>query len=206
MKKVLLIACAFISLSHAIAQSKVDISGSTPITWLGMDFTQLKFIGTATQWKDAGEITNDALRSKYFPGWNDLFINEESKYNVAEATHRSSVNYALEVTRDANNKNNSEHFSENPGDFNLVTEEKVREMVKKYDYKGKSGLGMMAIVDGMDKGRSETSLWVVFVDMGSKKVVAVKHYNEKAGGFGFRNFWAKSFVNMLKDVKEESWN
>ncbi|HET9277331.1 MAG TPA: hypothetical protein VFN95_04075, partial [Flavitalea sp.] len=49
-----------------IAQTKADIfTGSSEITWLGIDFTQTKFIGTATQFKEAGEISSSEFRDKY---------------------------------------------------------------------------------------------------------------------------------------------
>jgi hypothetical protein len=51
-------------------------------------------------------------------------------------------------------------------------------------------------------------MWVTFVDMKSKTVLLTKHMEGKAGGFGFRNYWAKSFLNVLKSIKEDwrSWN
>ena len=72
-----------ISAIPALAQKKADISGD--ITFLGMDFTQTKFIGSAAQFKDADEITSSEFRDKYIPSWNQLFINEQKKYDVAKA-------------------------------------------------------------------------------------------------------------------------
>jgi hypothetical protein len=98
MKKItLLLAALFVSVS-LFAQSKSDIfDGDKEITWLGLDFSQLKFIGDAAQWKDAGEITNSQMRDKYFPGWNTLFINEKDRYKVADAVRRTEVSYAIDV-------------------------------------------------------------------------------------------------------------
>jgi hypothetical protein len=76
-------------------------------------------------------------------------------------------------------------------------------MVKKYDFNGKKGVGLMFFVDGMSKAKDEASAWITFVDMKSKKVLLTAHKTGKAGGFGFRNFWAKSFDNILDGVKSE---
>jgi len=190
-------------ISFVSAQTKADIfSGSADITWLGMDFTQTKFIGSATQFKDAGEISSSEFRDKYIPGWNQLFINEQKKYNVAEAVKRTEVKYAMEVTEKANNSIKSDFFSNNPSDYKKLDEQKIADMVKKYDYQGKTGIGLIFFIDGMSKGKDEASGWVTFVDMKSKKVLMTEYKTGKAGGFGFKNFWAKSFHNILKSTEK----
>lgn len=188
----------------AIAQSALSqIPENEEITWLGMDFTGARFIGSATQFKDAGEITSSDFRDKYIPAWNQLFINEPKKYNVAEAVHRSQVNYAIEITEKVNNGIKKDFFSTNPSDYGSLTADNVAEMVNKYDFNGKKGVGLMFFVDGMSKAKSEASAWITFVDMKSKKVLLTAHKTGKAGGFGFRNYWAKSFDNLLNGVKSE---
>jgi hypothetical protein len=181
------------------AQSLSD--ANTSITWLGLDFTQVKFIGSASQWKDAGEITNSELRDKYFPAWNDLFVNEKERYKVADAVNRTEVDYAIDITEKANNAIKNGFFEDDGNLYQTLTEEKVAGLVKKYDFKGRKGIGLMFFVEGMSKGKEEASMWVTFVDMGSKKVMLTKRIEGKAGGFGFRNYWAKSFNNGLKEIK-----
>ena len=62
----LAISMVLFNVNVILAQTKADIfNGSTEITWLGIDFTQAKFIGSAFQFKDAGEITNGEFRDKY---------------------------------------------------------------------------------------------------------------------------------------------
>jgi hypothetical protein len=187
----------------AMSQTKSDIfSGSAEITWLGLDFSQTKFIGTAAQFKDAGEITSSEFRDKYIPGWNQLFISEPKKYDVASAVKRTEVKYATEVTEKANSSIKTNFFSDDPKDYNKLTEQKIAEVVKTYDFQGKSGIGMMFIIDGMSKGKDEASGWVTFVDMTSKKVLLTEYKTGKAGGFGFKNYWAKSFYNILKATEK----
>ena len=186
-----------------IAQTKADIfSGSSDITWLGIDFTQTKFIGSATQFKDAGEITNSDFRDKYIPSWNQLFINEQKKYDVAKAVKRSEVKYAMDVTEKANNAIKGNFFSDDPNDYKKLDEQKIANLVKGYDFQGKSGIGLLFFIDGMSKSKDEASGWITFVDMNSKKVLLTQYTTGKAGGFGFKNYWAKSFHNMLKATEK----
>ena len=186
-----------------IAQTKADIfSGSTDITWLGIDFTQTKFIGSATQFKDAGEITNSDFRDKYIPSWNQLFINEQKKYDVAKAVKRSEVKYAMDVTEKANNAIKGNFFSDDPNDYKKLDEQKIANLVKGYNFQGKTGIGLLFFIDGMSKSKDEASGWITFVDMNSKKVLLTQYTTGKAGGFGFKNYWAKSFHNMLKATEK----
>lgn len=203
MKKWMLSLVLFVSAGYVCAQTKADIfNEKNEITWLGLDFTQVKFIGSATQWGEAGEITNEQLREKYFPSWNQLFIDEPKKFDVAGAVNRAQVQYATEVTANVNKAaKKKDYFSDNPDDYSLLNEEKVTALVKKYDFSGKSGIGLVFFVEGMSKAKEEASMWVTFVDMKSKKVLYTVRQTGKSGGFGFRNYWAKPFALVLKDMK-----
>ena len=188
----------------AVAQSKEDIlDGNADITFLGLDFSQTKFIGEATQFKDAGAITNDEFRDKYIPGWNELFINEQKKYDVAKAIdYKKDIPYALEVAGKANSEiKKPDFFSNDIGDYKRLTADKVAGLVKKYNFQGKSGVGLIIFIEGMSKGKEEAGAWVAYVDMKSKKVLISGYVTGKSGGFGFKNYWAKAFLNILKDSK-----
>ena len=199
----LAISMVLFNVNVIFAQTKADIfNGSTEITWLGIDFTQAKFIGSAFQFKDAGEITNGEFRDKYVPSWNQLFINEQKKYDVAKTVKRSEVKYAMDVTEKANNSIKGNFFSDDPNDYKKLDEQKVANIIKNYDFQGKSGIGMLFVIDGMSKSKEEASGWVTFVDMKSKKVLLTEYKTGKAGGFGFRNYWAKSFQNILKAAEK----
>lgn len=206
MKNLLVLAWAALLSINVFAQKKEDVfNADVPVTWLGLDFSQLKFIGDATQWQDAGEITNSQMRDKYFPSWNNLFVTEKDRYKVADAIRRTEVKYAIDVTEKANNSLKGNFFESDANKFQLLDEQKVASLVKKYDFKGNSGVGMMFFVEGMSKGRETASMWVTFVDMKSKTVLLTKRVETKSGGFGFRNYWAKPFLLALKTVKSD-WN
>lgn len=209
MKNLFVLALATLLSINVLAQKKEDVfNADVPVTWLGLDFSQLKFIGDATQWQDAGEITNSQMRDKYFPSWNSLFVTEKDRYKVADAIRRTEVKYAIDVTEKANNSLKGNFFESDANKFQLLDEQKVASLVKKYDFKGNSGVGMMFFVEGMSKGRETASMWVTFVDMKSKTVLFTQRVESKAGGFGFRNYWANTFRTALKEIKSDwkNWN
>jgi len=203
MKQFLVLLLAATMSVTGYSQAKSDIFGTAPITWLGLDFTHLKFIGSAAQFKDAGTITNSDMRSKYFTAWNNLFVAEQKKYNVADAVHRDNVTFAIEVTQSANDKNTSDYFTEKADDYQRLNEDEISKAVAGYDFKGKTGIGLLFFVEGMSKDKTEASMWVTFVDMGAKKVLLTNRMTGGSGGFGFRNYWAKSFFNVLQDVEHD---
>lgn len=202
----LFVVLFFLQVKTVNAQTKDDLyTGTAEITWLGMDFTQVKFIGSATQFKDAGEVTNADFRDKYIVGWNQLFINEQKKYNVAKVVHRTDVRYGMGVTEKANSGIKKDFFSNDPDEYMTLDAEKVAGLVKKYNYLDKKGIGLIFFIEGMSKGKDQASAWVAYVNMDKKTVLLSKHITGKAGGFGFKNYWAKAFYSILKDADYKDW-
>ncbi|MBL7764698.1 MAG: hypothetical protein JNJ58_01290 [Chitinophagaceae bacterium] len=209
MKKIalfLLLQMVLIGSKSAMAQLSADdvFKTKVPVTWLGIDFSEVRFIGPASGWGEVSTKSPTEMRDNYFPAWNNLIANEPKNFRVEEAVSRPSVEYAIEVTAKANEKSNKkEIFSESISDYQLLKEDDIKAMVKKYDFKGKTGLGFCLIAEGMSKGREEASFWVTFVDMDSKKVLYTKRVTGKAGGFGFRNYWAGSVKSVFKTMKKD---
>ncbi len=186
------------------AQKRNVLRGDEPLTWLGLDFTQVAFTGSADQYGGAGEVTDDQIREKYIPAWNDFFVNDQKKYDVPKYLNRSDVSYALAVTEKANNKKGPKtYFSDDPGEFHHLDAGKVAKLVSAYDFIGKKGTGVLFFIEGMSKGKARVSAWVAFVDMGSRTVIQSAQVEGKTGGFGFRNYWAAGFLNVLKNVSDE---
>lgn len=206
MKKLIFLFAAALFAFNSNAQTKDDVFKSgVELTWLGLDFSQVHFIGSATQWKDAGEITNDQMRDKYFTAWNELFQKEPDKYDVAKATNRGSVKYALDVTEKANNTLKRDYFVDDANMYHTLDEAKVAALVKKYNFQGNKGLGLMFFVEGMSKGKEQACAWATFVNMDKKEVLWTQRVVGKTGmAIGFRNYWANPFNNMLKDLKKKS--
>lgn len=123
---------------------------------------------------------------------------------MAKYADRNSVEYAVDVTSKQNSRKYSKAiFSDDPSDYKRLDEQKIDGVIRGYDFMGKSGVGLLFIIEGMSKGKEEACAWVTLVDMKSKKVLQTQRVCGKAGGFGFRNYWAKAFFNILKDMRSE---
>jgi len=169
----------------------------TKITWLGIDCSALHFI-----YSDEN-ISDMELQTKYFGAWNDLFFSERDKYNVAEATKRKKryIDYYVEPVYKVNKEAQGPFINE-MDQYRHLTSDDISTMVKKYDFSNKqdSDIGLVFILEGMDKKRGKASVWVTFIDMHNNNVLLTNPMQGEPGGFGFRNYWAKSFYNILEDM------
>ena len=193
-----LIICT--STQTLIAQTKADVfNPKVPVTWLGIDFSQMRFVGSEAAYKASGELLNSEFVGKFMPAWANLFLTEPKAYNVPRASHRDTVHFALKVTETANSAITKNFFTDNPSDFSTLKEKDIVEVVKNYDFQGQKGLGMMLIVEGMSKGLHLAGAWVTFVNMDDKTVLFTTYKTGGSRGFSFRNYWAHSWYNILKD-------
>jgi hypothetical protein len=190
MKRFMIAALALLSVSIATAQDVFNYK--EPVTWLGLDFSELKLI------KSDETVTESELQNKYFPGWNDLILNEPKKFDIAKAIDRDAVDNDVAAVTAVNEKAKGGFITTDKNAFEHLDNDKVKQMVKKYNLKGKSGIGLVFIVESMDKNRKEASIWVTFINMATKEVLLSKPVTGESGGFGFRNYWAGSINKVLK--------
>jgi hypothetical protein len=187
-----------------LGQDKGDVfNPSTDVTWLGLDFSGAKFIGDRERLGSESDIRHliDAI--------NELMITEADKYNVAVAIQRKTVDNEIEVT----NEHNAEldvlaMISTDGKDHIHLNRSQVEEIISTYDFKGKSGIGLMFNVESFNKLLEEGSFWITFINMGSKEVLFTERLTAPPAGFGMRNFWAGSVNGVLAKIKKkefENW-
>jgi hypothetical protein len=185
-------------------QDKADVfNPSTEITWLGLDFSGAKFIGDRERLGSESDIRHliDAI--------NELMITEADKYNVAAAIQRKTVDNEIDVT----NEHNAEldvlaMISADGKDHIHLNRSQVEEIISSYDFKGKSGIGLIFNVESFNKLLEEGSYWITFVNMASKEVLFTERVTAPPSGFGMRNFWAGSVNGVLAKIKKkefENW-
>ena len=169
----------------------------TNVTWLGVDFTDVKVMGhTDTEVED--------LVERHFAGINDVILNEPKKYDLPKAFHKASVSSDLSFVK-AKNKtiNDTKIASTNDADMTRFTKASIEKMVKGYDFGSKKGIGVIFFMEGMSKAKEKAAMWVTIIDMSSKKVLYTERMEEKVGGFGLKNYYAKSVYEALDDIEDK---
>lgn len=195
----LVVLIAVASLQPLKAQNTKDIFTDGPITYLGIDFSKAKLIG------DAGADAY-AIKTRIFSSINQVIVNEPKKYDVGKAMRKSNVNNDIGVTEAQNAKVVEDSIKTyNSSDFKRFTPATIDKMVKTYNFNGKKGIGMAFIVEALSKEEEKAAVWVTFVNMATGKVLLTERMLGEAGGFGFRNYWAKPFAEILKDIEKSKY-
>ena len=171
------------------------------LTYLGIDFTKARLINVP----DANSFD---IRNRLYGSINDLVVNEPKKYDIAGAFHKSSVSSNLTAVRAKNDKINAEEIvSSNTDDFYRLKEADITTVVKALNIDKKNGIGLLFVMEGMKKmdKKGVASIWVVLVDMQSKKVLMTERFETKATGIGFRNYWASTIKETLDEIEKKKY-
>lgn len=185
------------------AQSLKDFFGNsaTPLTYLGIDFTKAKLIN----YPNPNPID---IKERIYNSINDVVVNEPKKYDIAGAFQKSNVTTDLTAVREKNAKINAEEIvSTNTADYSRLKEADIAAVVKALNISGKTGIGLLFVMEGMrkDDKKGDASMWAVLVDMSSKKVLLTERIESKATGFGFRNYWASTIKESLDEIEKKKY-
>jgi hypothetical protein len=176
---------------------------STTLTYLGIDYTKNKLIN------DPGGNASD-IKGRLYNSMNEVVVNEMGKnYNIAGAFDRSSgVNSDISAVTEKNGKiNASDIMSSSEADFNRLTESDIAGCVKALGLKGKEGVGLVFIMEGMKKEEKKSygAVWVTLIDMKTKKVLMTERMEQEAAGFGFRNFWVSIIKKSIIEIDKKKY-
>jgi len=198
--KIALLIVGILACSTSNGQTKSDIfsNSKTPITWLGIDFSKAIYIG------DPGTVSPDEMKG-LFTKINMLIISEPDKYDIKKYFNKSTVEINITYTEENNKSIESDKlYSLNSKDYQKNNGSIVKTVVDKYKFEdSEKGIGLIFIVDGMNKMIEEASMWVTFVNMETKEIVFTERLTGTAEGFGFRNHWAGAVYDVMKKVKKK---
>jgi hypothetical protein len=181
-------------------------NSSISLTYLGIDYTKNKLIN------DPGGNAAD-IKGRLYNSMNDVVVNEMGKnYNIAGAFNRSSgiISDIGAVTERNEKINVSDIMSYNEVDYNRLKESDIAGCVKALALKGKEGIGLVFIMEGMIKKEKKSygAVWVTLINMKSKNVLMTERMEQEPAGFGFRNFWVSVIKKCIVEIdkkKYEAW-
>jgi hypothetical protein len=175
------------------------VNGDKKMVFVGVDFRNAKLIGTSG-FTDPAKIQNIYLQE-----WNSIFLTEYEKYSFHESFKLPLEKYKVNIS-EMILLNESFVVAENitnEMDY-VLEEEKLSGMVSDYKTKETDGIGVAYIVESFDKLTESANIYVVFFDLGSKSIFFSQKVTTKPGGFGVKNYWARSFIN-IRDDNFSSW-
>lgn len=182
------------------ATMKSILTGDTPLTWVGLDFS----IARLTTRADFAPLEGSG--PAYFARWNNLLETEASKYDLTGALVLNYVKHATAMVRPFND-NVDLTKSWSAGDA-AIDPEKIPALIQRYDTQGHEGAGVVFIVSNLNKPQGRGDFYVVFFDMRSKEVLHSEMISGKPFGAGLRNFWAGAVNSVVKEIKgkyQKAW-
>ncbi len=174
--------------ASSFSQNDKKSSNISSVVWLGVDFTAAKFIDVA---EDPATIVN-----QYLSSINSLIITERDKYNIKKFFNIAEVNYSIDLANEFNKKIDPATLVISQA--HKIEIDKVKEVIKKYDLKDKTGTGLIFVAENLSKTAKSGTFWVCFFDLKSKEIIDCKHKEGAVSGIGFRNFWASSVYSVMK--------
>jgi hypothetical protein len=154
----------------------------------------VQFIGTSDQFADLPKIQN-----YYFRAWNEIILDEKSKYDLNTAFSVSTISYTMENSilrseqRDMDGIVQSSDYSIGEEQVKLVVEANIDPSVDK--------VGAMFVMETLNKTAAISTMWLAVFNVATGEVLYMKRYSGAVGGFGFRNYYAKSLHNVIKNLK-----
>jgi hypothetical protein len=179
------------------AQNESEFFENTKAVWYGIDFSNARFIGSH------GFTNPSDVKARFFNMWNMIVLNEYKKYDVGETYRKNIVKNDLSIVDERNQRPDPYKMVTNDNSYQL-SEADIASMIKEYPTEGQNGaLGAVFIVESFNKNTNLGHIWVTFFDPATKEIVFLKKSSQKPGGFGLRNYWARTVYNTLKQHKKE---
>lgn len=186
MKKMVFCAILMLGVFGAVAQPQ-KIQEASSLNYYGIDFSSVRVIA-------AGESACDFI--DVFGKINQLVIMEPEKYNLRKAFRKEIGKIDLSTVGALNEKTDPETLKMYSGSHRL-SEKTIAQKVTEYQIPDKEGIGVVLIAEQLDKPGGAATYHVVFFDLATREIVLSKWVAGKAGGFGLRNYWARSVYRVL---------
>lgn len=180
MRKLTMVLLMLVTIMTCGASNKKE---KIRVNFYGVDFSQVNVIGakeTETQFIDA------------FERINGLMISEPKKYNVEKFFNLAvlSVNISPAV-KQIDKLKNGESFKDKK-----IPAFSVAEIIKNYPECEDNGFVIIAKTLNKEEGKG--TYVAVLYDGKTKEILSHTLFTGSVGGFGLRNFWAKSLYYGMK--------
>lgn len=175
--------------SPAAPGSSVD-----ELVWFGLDYSLVKFIGVRDDFSDLRDIQERIFRS-----WNELFLAEKDKYNVQSAFGVNRVDFQMEFAIKQSENRDMEGILQTGG--YSIDKDQVAEVVLKYTDTSDDRIGALFVMETLNKLDQVSTMWVAVFNISTGEMIRLERFAGKPGGFGFRNYWARGYYNVLNNIR-----
>lgn len=206
MKQLFIIIAIFTFSFSGKSQTLDDLfqSSSTKVTWLGIDFSHVKLIGDFKMFAEWGDYSPAEVKNEYFPAWNDLLYSESDKYDVAEMLRKEDLVFKTDAIYAINSKASIENMETKVDP--MYSKEDIQGFIKSYDFQTKEGIGVLLIAESLNKFKEYGKYHFIAIDLATNTILLHDVIQGKPGGFGLRNYWAKTIYNVISEIKSRRYS
>lgn len=193
MRKVILLLTLF-SFNTEIFSQEEKVFTADEFVWCGLDYSKVRCIGPS------GFNDPEAIKEKYFDAWNQLVLNEASKYDLETAYGKSQITN-LNIVNRRNDIPVVGEFVIN--ESYAFDNNQLKDIISDYKLKSHNvGLGLVYVVETLNKTQERATIHTVFFDIETREILWSRKFTAAAGGFGFRNYWARPIYEVIKDSRK----
>ncbi|MFO7671829.1 MAG: hypothetical protein R6W31_19375 [Bacteroidales bacterium] len=164
------------------------------LVWFGIDYTLVKFIGTSDQFSDLPKI-----QSYYFRSWNELILAEKDKYDLNSAFSMATIHYNMENTILRSEQRVMDGIVQH-NDY-TIDEDQVKNVVSLNLDPSVNQVGAIFVMETLNKTEEISTMWLAVFNIASGEILYMRKYSGAVGGFGFRNYYAKSYYNVIQNLR-----
>ncbi len=167
---------------------------SNELVWFGIDYTLVQFIGSRDQFNDLPKI-----RENYFRSWNELIMIEKDKYDLMTAFSVTKISYEMENTIRRSQERDMDGIVQT-GSYS-IEEDRVKGVVRLNTDPSVNRVGAMLVMETLNKLEQKSTMWLAVFNIASGEILYMKRYSGAVSGFGFRNYWARSYYNVISNLR-----
>ena len=172
-----------------------DFLSNREILWLGINFSHAKFTRQGLDF-------SQEIMQHYFQDWNRLILNDQKKYDIRMSFRKPIMQYDLsQVTKINKGVKVSSVLSSHIHLHDILNEEKIRAYISQLTFDARQKYALTFLVESFDANTKIASIWVVVFRTADSEVVLCEQYLKAPGGIGTRNYWGRTFYNLLYDIK-----
>jgi len=153
MVRINVIALIFVSIG-LFGQNQVSETDFDEIIWFGLDYSMVKFIGSGLDFTDL-----DKIQSHYFGAWNQLIIDESSKYDLKKAFKVKKVEYDIEIAIARSKQRDMQDILQT--DAYRLEGDAAQEVAKAYANPEINKVGALFIMETLNKPAIEETMWLI---------------------------------------------
>lgn len=191
MKKILLVAFCLSINGLCFGQNAEAQKQINDVKFFGVDFSLAKTYGvdeTMTQFSEA------------FGRINGLFISEAKKYDIAKYFKKNVTGTFVSQIAEVNESITGDTFFGESETYQ-ISDAELAQKIQSLPLKETEGTGLIFVAELLNKARNQTAYYIVFFDIASRDILDSWSATGKAKGFGLRNYWAGSIMNILENIR-----